>query len=297
MLVELVGMSPAEAIASATTGAARLLGLENEIGRIAPGFSADLIAVDGDPLADVRRARACRFRDGPRPRRWSEAMSDADYKIAIGHGSRTGWRATRSAFKIPSTTLDIFVVRDFLDQADCDGLIAPDRRRRMPSQLLPPTEDPEFRTSESCNLDPLDPLVEPVEAQDHRRCSASIPRYGETIQGQRYAVGQQFKPHHDFFYPGRALLAGDGADRRPAHLDRDGLPQRRPRAAARPSSRTPASRSRRAPATCSPGTISTRRRAQCTRSTRACRSPPGSNISSPNGTASGPGCYPTSPTY
>ena len=54
MLVEIVGMSPAEAIASATTGAARLLGLENEIGRIAPGFSADLIAVDGDPLADVR---------------------------------------------------------------------------------------------------------------------------------------------------------------------------------------------------------------------------------------------------
>ncbi|MEA3043465.1 MAG: hypothetical protein QOH47_1303 [Sphingomonadales bacterium] len=53
-LVERAGMSPAEALASATTGAARLLGLENEIGRIAPGFSADLIAVEGDPLADVR---------------------------------------------------------------------------------------------------------------------------------------------------------------------------------------------------------------------------------------------------
>ncbi|MEA3012775.1 MAG: hypothetical protein QOD42_1320 [Sphingomonadales bacterium] len=53
-LVQYAGMSPAEAIASATTGAARLLGLENEIGRIAPGYSADLIAVSGDPLADVR---------------------------------------------------------------------------------------------------------------------------------------------------------------------------------------------------------------------------------------------------
>jgi imidazolonepropionase-like amidohydrolase len=53
-LVERAGMTPAEAIAAATTGAARLLGLESEIGRIAPGLSADLIAVDGDPLADVR---------------------------------------------------------------------------------------------------------------------------------------------------------------------------------------------------------------------------------------------------
>jgi len=61
LLVELTGMSPAEAIASATTGAARLLGLENEVGRIAPGFSADIIAVEGDPLADVRVLERVQF--------------------------------------------------------------------------------------------------------------------------------------------------------------------------------------------------------------------------------------------
>ena len=58
-LVRYAGMTPAEAIAAATTGAAHLLGLENEVGRIAPGLSADLIAVDGDPLTDVTRARTC----------------------------------------------------------------------------------------------------------------------------------------------------------------------------------------------------------------------------------------------
>lgn len=47
------GMSHRGALASATTVAAEVLGLENEIGRIAPGFSADLIAVDGNPLTDV----------------------------------------------------------------------------------------------------------------------------------------------------------------------------------------------------------------------------------------------------
>lgn len=48
------GLTPREALASATTVAARLLSMEDEIGRIAPGLSADMIAVDGDPLSDVR---------------------------------------------------------------------------------------------------------------------------------------------------------------------------------------------------------------------------------------------------
>ena len=47
------GMSNREALASATTGAAKVLGMESQIGRLAPGFSADIIAVDGNPLADV----------------------------------------------------------------------------------------------------------------------------------------------------------------------------------------------------------------------------------------------------
>ncbi|MCM8556468.1 metal-dependent hydrolase family protein [Sphingomicrobium sediminis] len=52
MLVD-AGMSPQGAIESATLVAARALGMENEIGRIAVGYSADIIAFDGDPYADV----------------------------------------------------------------------------------------------------------------------------------------------------------------------------------------------------------------------------------------------------
>lgn len=48
------GMSDREVLASATTGAAKVLGMENQIGRLAPGYSADIIAVDGNPLADVK---------------------------------------------------------------------------------------------------------------------------------------------------------------------------------------------------------------------------------------------------
>ncbi len=47
------GMSPAQAIRSATSNAAELLGMQNDVGSIAPGKYADLVAVKGDPLQDV----------------------------------------------------------------------------------------------------------------------------------------------------------------------------------------------------------------------------------------------------
>ena len=48
------GMTPAQAIHAATRNGAALLGREDNLGQIAPGYYADLIAVDGDPLTDIR---------------------------------------------------------------------------------------------------------------------------------------------------------------------------------------------------------------------------------------------------
>lgn len=47
------GMTPKQALATATTNAAALLRKEQELGRIAPGYFADLVAVEGDPLKDI----------------------------------------------------------------------------------------------------------------------------------------------------------------------------------------------------------------------------------------------------
>jgi ketosteroid isomerase-like protein len=47
------GMTPAQALASATTIPAAMLGHEKDLGVIAPGAYADIVAVEGDPLADV----------------------------------------------------------------------------------------------------------------------------------------------------------------------------------------------------------------------------------------------------
>jgi imidazolonepropionase-like amidohydrolase len=52
-MVSLLGFSPADVIAMATTEAAAALGLGAVTGRLAPGYEADLIVVDGDPLAGI----------------------------------------------------------------------------------------------------------------------------------------------------------------------------------------------------------------------------------------------------
>lgn len=55
------GMTPIEALKAATVNAADLLGLADQIGTIAPGKSADIIAVASDPLADVRVLKTVDF--------------------------------------------------------------------------------------------------------------------------------------------------------------------------------------------------------------------------------------------
>lgn len=47
------GMPPLEIIRAATLNGAELLGLKDQVGALAPGLAADLIAVPGDPLADI----------------------------------------------------------------------------------------------------------------------------------------------------------------------------------------------------------------------------------------------------
>lgn len=61
LMVEKGGMTPRAALVAATVGAARMLGLEAEIGTLAPGKRADLVAVEGDPLADPRAMTRVRY--------------------------------------------------------------------------------------------------------------------------------------------------------------------------------------------------------------------------------------------
>ncbi len=55
--VEEAGLTPREALMTATSGFAKIVGLEKDLGTIAPGKLADLIAVEGNPLANINDAK------------------------------------------------------------------------------------------------------------------------------------------------------------------------------------------------------------------------------------------------
>ena len=126
-------------------------------------------------------------------------MTPQEYRAAVGDYVRNRLSRTPNTFRLPVREADLFVVRDFLNPDECQALIERIDADRYPSGLLSDAPDPSYRTSESCNLNPHDPVVAAIEAKITQLMGIQ-QEHGETIQGQRYAVGQEFKPHHDFFY-------------------------------------------------------------------------------------------------
>ena len=105
--------------------------------------------------------------------------------------------------RVPTRALELFVVRRFLDEEACAALIERIDARRRPSEIADDIGIPNYRTSETCDLDRSDPVVAAVD----RRITELLglpAEAGETLQGQRYAPGQEFKPHTDTFEPGGA---------------------------------------------------------------------------------------------
>jgi prolyl 4-hydroxylase len=118
-------------------------------------------------------------------------------RIQTGQVVHDRLTAAAGVQRVPADAIDLYIRRDFLDAATCEALNVLIDARRAPSPLFAENPDPEFRTSETCNLDPSDPAVQRVEAALYDLIGLPS-ELGERLQGQRYATGQQFKPHHDY---------------------------------------------------------------------------------------------------
>ena len=104
-----------------------------------------------------------------------------------------------SAVKLNTNKLEIFYIDKFLDSTECRYLTKTIRSKLRPSELSSPDTDKFFRTSQTCDLAKLNDNN--IQIIDDRICNLlQIDKnLSEPIQGQYYEVGQEFKPHTDFF--------------------------------------------------------------------------------------------------
>lgn len=103
--------------------------------------------------------------------------------------------------RVPSPKAVVFQQRRFVAPDLAADLIALIDAGRRPSTIADDNGDAYFRTSETCDLDAALPAVQAIEAL-LEQLSGIDPAYGEPLQGQRYAEGQEFKAHTDYFTPG-----------------------------------------------------------------------------------------------
>jgi prolyl 4-hydroxylase len=103
--------------------------------------------------------------------------------------------------RVPTRELELFIVRGFLEPATCADLMDRIDARRRPSEIADDVGITNFRTSETCDLDWRDPVVGDVDRRIAELLGLPLDT-SEPLQGQRYAAGQEFKPHTDTFEPG-----------------------------------------------------------------------------------------------
>ena len=125
---------------------------------------------------------------------------DAPSLLRLGHDVRARLADDPSVYRLPVDDLEIYGIAEFVSPSECERLRTTVDAVARPSPTYDNNADG-GRTSYSGDVDPSDPFIMMIQ----RRIDDLLgidPRYGETMQGQRYAVGQEFRAHFDFFNTG-----------------------------------------------------------------------------------------------
>lgn len=119
--------------------------------------------------------------------------------LRVGAHVRRQLDSNPAVYRVPTDRAEIWCLADFMSPDECDETIRMIDRTAQPSTVLDHGNKEVWRTSSSGNVDAHDPFVRKIEARIDDLLG--IPHaWGETMQGQRYAVGQEFKHHLDLFW-------------------------------------------------------------------------------------------------
>jgi prolyl 4-hydroxylase len=124
-------------------------------------------------------------------------------RAAIGASVAARLDADPRMQRLPSDLVQAWRCLGFLDDANCDWLVKMIEANRRPSTLLTDKGTSANRTSDSCDMDRYADGVRQIDEYIAASLGLS-PEYGETMQGQRYAPGQHFRAHHDYFHEGES---------------------------------------------------------------------------------------------
>lgn len=130
---------------------------------------------------------------------FKRANGPSRQRAQIGQRVAATLAANPAVIAVPIPGMQAYYCDNFLDEARCKLLMTMIDEKKRPSTLLSDREDYGFRTSESCDMDRWSHDVRPVD-EGIAVLLGIDPKQGETMQGQRYAPGQYFRAHHDFFY-------------------------------------------------------------------------------------------------
>ena len=109
--------------------------------------------------------------------------------------------AFSGARRFPDKRVELWSRRGLVTPGEAAGLMALVDAGRRPSTITDAYgADPGFRTSETCDLDSADPLVALIRSRIADWAGLPLA-HAEPLQGQRYAEGQEFRFHTDYFEP------------------------------------------------------------------------------------------------
>ena len=134
----------------------------------------------------------------------SETLDDGGVaspaRAAFGESVRKKLDRNPMVSRIDAERLEIYGRQGFMSAEECAEMRVLIDASARPSTLFSGSANADYRTSHSGNLSPFSPLVETITA---RICALTgLPAsHGETLQGQRYTQGQEYKVHCDYFPP------------------------------------------------------------------------------------------------
>lgn len=137
---------------------------------------------------------------------FTRKFADRAALARLGRSVRERLAADPTVYALGDARAEVFAVANFITPAECAHLIGLIDAVAKPSPVYASSGGDEvqtYRTSYSGDVDPADSFVKMIE---RRICDllGIDPEWGETIQGQRYQPGQEFRAHYDAFDPGAA---------------------------------------------------------------------------------------------